>query len=251
MSKQNDDSDRNLSGATTLATAEVGSNTYIFAGGQWDNGISVFGLAGNGLSTSVYDVSDDATINLSGVRGISTAEVGGTSYLFTAGSFDDGISVFSIANDGSLTNVDNTSDNATLELLGAQGLTTTNIGGVTFLFTTGNSDDGVSVFEVASDGTLTNVDNVIDDTTLELNGARELITAEVEGVTYLFVTGDADDGMSAFEVATDGTLTNVENISDNGTLSFRQCCRTYYCQRWGNHLPLCGRTTDDGISVFR
>ena len=87
-------------------------------------------------------------------------------------------------------NTDNVTDDATLELVSPLGVTTAVVGGTTYLFVTGGNDDGVSVFSVAADGTLTNVDNVSDDATLELDGAVGVTTAVVGGTTYLFVTGD-------------------------------------------------------------
>ena len=49
-----------------------------------------------------------------------------------------------------------------------------------------------------------NTDNVSDDATLELDGAAGVTTAVVGGTTYLFVTGNFDNGVSAF--ALDGNV---------------------------------------------
>ena len=80
------------------------------------------------------------------------------------------------------------------------------VAGKTFLFAAGRFDDGVSVFEVSAAGFLTNVFNITDDATLALDGAQALTTAVIAGTTYLFVAGFADDGVSVFAVAPDGTL---------------------------------------------
>ena len=61
---------------------------------------------------------------------------------------------------------------------------------------TGLLDDGFSVFSVADDGTLVNTTNVSDDGDLLLDAARGVTTAEVGGITYLFVMGFIDDGFS-------------------------------------------------------
>ena len=61
-----------------------------------------------------------------------------------------------------LFNVTNISDNGSLNLNGANGIATTVLGNSTYLFVTGYSDDGISVFEIESDGTLSNVENVLD-----------------------------------------------------------------------------------------
>ena len=89
------------------------------------------------------------------------------------------------------------------------------------MFATGFADDGVSVFSLAANGTLTNVivpgGNVTDAGALELDGAVAVTTAVLNGTTYLFVAGRADDGISVFSVNNvTGALTNVENEMDAG-----------------------------------
>ena len=145
-----------------------------------------------------------SSLELDGARSVTTAEVGDTTYLFVAGEFDDGVSVFSVANNGSLNNVTNVSDDNSLLLGEAYSVTTAEVGDTTYLFVASNDDDddddGVSVFSVANNGSLNNVDNVNDDSSLKLDGARSVTTAEVEGMTYLFVAGYWDDGVSVFRV---------------------------------------------------
>ena len=83
------------------------------------------------------------------------------------------------------------------------------------MFSSGANDGGVSVFSVAANGALTNVDNVIDDATSKIAGPQGMTTAVVGGTTYLFVTGYHDDGVGVFSVAANGDLTNVFNVQDS------------------------------------
>ena len=101
-------------------------------------------------------------------------------------------------------------------------MSTAVVSNTTYLFVAGLQDDGVSVFRVASDGALTPVFDIDDDGTLQLNGATSLSTAVVSDTTYLFVSGRFDDGVSVFRVASDGALTPVFNINDNGTLNLNR-----------------------------
>ena len=64
----------------------------------------------------------------------------------------------------------------------------------------------MSVFSVGNDGGLNNVTNVSDDSSLELDGVASVTTAVVGSITYLFVAGQSDDGVSVFSVAADGSL---------------------------------------------
>ena len=241
-----------LSGATGVTTAVIAGTTYLFAAGQIDDGVSVFSVAADGALTNVANVSDDATLQLDGATDVTTAVIGGTTYLFVTGQFDSGVSVFSVAADGALTNVANVTNDATLELASARGVTTAVVGGTTYLFVAGNIDNGVSVFAVAADGTLTNVDNVddSDDPALELEGAFGVTTTVIGGITYLFVTGANDNGVSVFSVAADGTLTSVANISDGATLELAAAGGMATAAVGGvSHLFATG-INDDGVSVF-
>ena len=222
--------------------------------------------------TNTDNVTDNATLELAGASGVAAATHNGTTYLYVTGLTDDGVSAFSVASDGTLTNVANiTDDSVALLLNGANasddgerrrpylsvrdrllrprgervrgdgrrhvgqrrttsattryggcflpaGVTAAEVGGTTYLFVTGFNDHGVSVFSVAADGHLTDVDSVGDDARLQLRGAGSVATAQVGGTTYLFVAGTLDHGVSVFRVETDGTLVNAENVSDDATL---------------------------------
>ena len=103
-----------------------------------------------------------------------------------------------------LSNTANVGDGGNLEISGAYSVTTAEVGGMTYLFVGSQDDSGVSVFSVANNGSLNNVDNVSDSGNLELNIVRSVTTAEVGGMTYLFVAGFLDHGVSAFSVANNG-----------------------------------------------
>ena len=133
---------------------------------------------------NVYNIDDTGDLNLAGARGLTTAQIGSNTYLFVAGQNDDGVSVFQVSSDGSLVNVDNIDDTGDLELDGASSVSTAKIGNSTYLFTTGFSDDGVSVFEVLGNGSLVNIANIDDTGDLELDGGASVTTAKI-GSVYL------------------------------------------------------------------
>ena len=245
-----DAGDLELEGANSVTTTVIGGATYLFVSGLYDDGISVFSVRNNGSLVNVENVADDGVLKLNGAAEVATAEVGGTHYLFVAGLRDDGVSVFSIGNDGSLTNVENVAENATLELDGARSVTTAEIGGTTYLFVAGLRDSGVSVFSVGNDGSLTNVDNVEDNSDLELQGARSVTTSVVGGATYLFVAGRDDDGISVFSVGDGGTLKNVDNVPDAGTLLIGGVSSVATADVGGMTYLFAAGRDDNGVSVF-
>ena len=66
----------------------------------------------------------------------------------------------------------NVRDNATLNLQGAFRTASAEVGGTAYLFVAGIGDNGVSVLAVGADGALTNVENVADDATLNIDARR-------------------------------------------------------------------------------
>src|SRR5437588_8988727 len=197
-----------------------------------------------------FNVTDAGALHLDFATGVTTAVVGGTTYVFVAGQGDDGVSVFSVAAKGKLTNAFNVSEAGAFELDGAIRLATEQIGSTTYLSVTGHQDNGVSVFSVAANGALTNVANVNDDGTLKLAAAVGVTTALSGGNTYLFVAGETDSGVSVFSVAANGALTNVANGADKATLNLTHA-NDAATTAAGRHPELIvARSTVDGDLVF-
>ena len=246
-----DDGSLHLDGARSVTTAVVAGATYLFVAGSTDDGVSVFRVDDGGLLTNRANVSDGDIRELDGATSVTTAVVEGTTYLFVAGSTDDGVSVFSVANNGLLASVTNvTDDTGSLELDGANSVTTAVVDGTTYLFVAGYFDDGVSVFSVASNGLLANVTNVTDAGSLELDGAASVTTAVVDGTTYLFVAGNRDDGVSVFNVANNGLLAGVTNVPDDSSLELDRAFSVTTAVVDGTTYLFVAGSLDDGVSVF-
>ena len=202
-----------LIGATGVTTVEVGGSVYVYASGFLDDGITGYRLGDDGSLSHIINVTDGGNFHLKQAKGIATGKVGEKAYLFVTGYADDGVNVLGIRDNGWLDNIHNVKDDAELELDGASAVASAEVAGKTFLFVAGYFDDGVSVFEVESGGRLANVDNVSDEGSLEINGAEGLAVAQVDGATFLFVTGRDDSGLSAFLVEESGELVNVANVA--------------------------------------
>ena len=241
-----------LNGVQSLATTQIDSKTYLFAAGEYDDGISVFDVSRDGMLTNVYNIADNNNLMLDGAQFLTTTQIDSKTYLFAAGKYDDGISVFDVSRDGILTNVYNVEDGGNLELNGASSVTTAKVGSKTYLFAAGKYDDGISVFDVSQDGILTNVYNVEDGGNLELDGARSVKVTQIGKKDYLFIAGEDDDGISIFDVSKDGSLTNISNISDadDSNLNLNGVNSISTLQIGNNHYLFSGSIDDGGVSVF-
>jgi 6-phosphogluconolactonase (cycloisomerase 2 family) len=248
-----EDVDFEHDGPAAIATIVLsGGFPFVYVAGENDDGISAFSISDDGVANFKDKAQDDATMQLDGVCALATATIGSSAFLFAAGSIDGGISVFILA-ELSVSNVENVNDNddPALELNGVCALATAVVGNKTFLFAASAVDDGVSVLEVAADGDLTNVYNVTNDGTLELDGANSVHTAKIAGTTYLFVAGQVDDGVSVFAVAADGSLINFANVTDGGALELNGASSVTTAFVGGKSFLVVTGAIDDGVSTFR
>lgn len=205
-----------LDGPGGVASAIVDGNTFVFVTADVDDAINAYRLDANGTVTLTDTVSDtdDLNLRLNGAFGVDTATVDGTTYVFVAGRNDDGISVFSVDGQGQLTNVFNLADNGDLGINGAFGLRAFTLAGETFLSVSGFAEDSLSVFHVAANGALQEVDTVFDNAELELDGSVYSEFTMVDGTPLLVATGFSDDGVSSFEPGGDDDLLEGSGTRD-------------------------------------
>ena len=241
-----------LDGARGLSTTMVDGNTYLFAAGFSDNGVSAFRVNTNGTLTAVADVNDDATFLLAGASDTAAVRVGAFTYLFVAGQVDNGISSFRVAGDGRLTSVANIADNGTLELAGARTVTTVTVGGTAYLIVGGGVDDGLSVFSVSAAGALTNVSNVDDsaNANYRLNGVIDITTAVIGGTTYVYAAGLDDNGVTVFSLNAAGVLTYVDNEVDT-IATLISGANSVAVHTVGSASFLLVGGSENGLSVYR
>ena len=203
----------NLDNPRSIATTQISDKTFLFLSGYEDDGVSSFSISIDGTLTNIDNIGDATNYELDGAASLTTTQISDKTFLFVAGRIDDGLSVFDVSSDGTLTNVDNIDDIDDIDynLNGAASVTTAQISDKTFLFVAGASDSGISVFDIASDGALTHLYSVNNNSILNLDAAISVTTAQIGSKTFLFVTGFYD-GISVFEVASSGTLTNIDNV---------------------------------------
>ena len=189
-----------LDQAAGITTAEVGGNRYVFVASHYDEAVTTLRLDDEGRLLYIDTFTGNEAAKLYGAAGVTTAKIGSQTYLFVASYYDSTVSVFRIRDNGVLVNVDNVRDNGDLNLSGAWEVATAEVGGRTYLFVAGRSDNGVSVFLIEDDGDLIHQTNINDNDTLNLGGATDLDVVTMNGETYLFVVGVQDSGVSVFRV---------------------------------------------------
>ncbi len=157
--------------------------------------------------TNVFNPADGTSPDILGedlelrhVRSITMQEMGGSTYIYVGGEVDDGISVFELNSDGSLTNTANYTNGGVHNLDDILALEVgTTLGGTTYLFATGDNIDGLQVYQVGNDGSLTFFDFFADDGTMFMTDAEDITTAIIDGKLHVLSGGD-ESGISVFTV---------------------------------------------------
>jgi Ca2+-binding RTX toxin-like protein len=197
-----------LNGAYDTVTTTIAGNAYVFVAGAGESGITSFRVGADGALTFVESVVDNATLRLAGIRNLAVGVMETTTFLFAAGRADDGVSVFTIATDGFLANVFNLADSAALGLNGAREITTFRIDGQLYISVSGEVDDAISYFQVNVDGSLVEMETILDNAILEMNVNISNTFVEINGRGFIITGGNADDGLSVFEIGGGNSVLN-------------------------------------------
>ena len=231
-----------------------GTGTFLVATGENDDGVSVFRINPNGTLTNTENVDNAvAGTALNGARDVAATSFGNFVYVFVAGAFDDAITTFQLTAAGRLIARNTVADGGTLELNDVSALETVKIGTKTFLLASARIDDGISVFEVAGNGSLTPVFDITDTGSLGLDGVSDLEVFDLAGTTYVAATAASDDSVSYFEIRPDGSLAPKDVVIDSeGTvLELDGAEHVMFAEKAGNSFVIVGSQTDDGVSVFQ
>jgi Ca2+-binding RTX toxin-like protein len=239
-----------LNGASGVANITVGARTFVVVSGFNDSGVSVFEIDNSGILSPITDVFDGGLLELAGAQFVETVTVDGTDMVIVAGTSDSGISVFEIDNTGALTSLFDVPDGGSLELSSVLGLATFELGGTTYLYAAGEGDSGISVFTIAGNGVLTNIDNVPSSATNPLAGVSSVEITTIEGIPFLMANVRDSDALTMFVINPDGTLGESFTVFDSGDLELDFV-------NWGEFVTIGEKTfyvaagsTDDGLSVF-
>jgi len=251
-----------LLGAGSITTVVIGSNTYALVAGQTDNGIQIIDISTPSSPTPVADgfIVDGTNgfTQLSGVSGITTVVIGGTTYALAASFFDDGVQIIDISTPSSPTPVadgfivDET--NGFTELDGAKSITTVVIGGTTYAVVAAQADSGVQIIDISTPSSPTAVAAITDGVGgfTELALAISITTVVVGSNTYALVASLFDDGVQIIDITTPSSPTAAFARTD-GTGLFTEldgALSVTTVTIGSTTYALVSSTDDDGVQIF-
>ena len=212
-----DDAALELDGARGIATFTSGGSTYAAVAAFEDDGVQILDVTNPSAITAAGSATDDGALELDGATGITTFTSGGRTYAAVAAGIDDGVQILDITDPSAITAADGIDDTETLELDGADGITTFTSGGSTYAAVTTYNDDGVQILDITDPSAITAAGS-IDGTALELDGASGIAVFESGGSAYAAVAAYNDDGVQILDVTDPFAITAADGIDDTKTL---------------------------------
>ena len=193
----------------TLAVSTT-SGDFVFSGGK---GITSYRLGGGfALDQSGY-FADTAKRYLGDVSALAHLSVAGVDYLFAASAFDAGLSSFRIKSNGALQFIDDVAPSDGAGFYKPQALAAVTVEGADYLVMAAAGTSSLTVFSVSKDGTLREVEHLLDTLDTRFQNARHIESFAYDSRSFLVVAG-SDDGISVLELSASGTLSHMGSLAD-------------------------------------
>ena len=204
-----DDSSLKLRLARDITTFESGGHTYAAVAAYLDDSVQILNVTNPSIITAAGHITNTSVLELDGPRGITTFESGGHTYAAVAAYLDDGVQILDVTNPSNITAAGNIPDTTSLELDGAQGITTFESGSHIYAAIASNGDDnGVQIIRI----------DIPPDTTLSADAfvTTWRTTSEDQEITINFVGSDMNISWGDGTTVTGVSVPQTHTYTDAG-----------------------------------
>lgn len=191
-------------------------NTLLLA--DENDGFVSYMLDGNALRNG-HTLRDSGSVPLAGISAFASLSIGSRTIAITGSDTEDGISSYLMTDNGP-DFADSSCPDEGIGLMHVTDIASAQIDGKSYAIVASAQQGcgALSVFQVDSNGRLTNTDHILDSQTTRFGAVQSLAAVSHDGVTYL-VAGGGDDGVSLFVLLPDGRLQYMTSIEDTPELS--------------------------------
>ena len=191
---------------------------FLYAAKHDGNGVDAYRLSGSAHHLSGASVTDSAQTYASGIADLSTATIGGRTFLLTLSGREHGISSFEIGSNGSLTHSGRLGAQQGLGVNAPTDLETVSAYGSTYAVIASAGSSSLTVLKLNNGGSFERADHILDTLHTRFAGVTAVETVKVNGQVYV-LAGGADDGLSLFVMLPDGRLQHLESIAQTNSNS--------------------------------
>lgn len=191
-----------------IATQNIDSATFIFAGSKTGSGLTYFSVDAANVPTTPIIVSTAQSIDV-----IATAMISNQPYLFTASQETNSIQSWNVAANGTPTPFDELDADQGLWISDPTDIVTAEIDGEAYLILASAGTSTLSTFHVGTDGSLSLIDHLLDDRNTRFAGVTTLEAVVHNGATFIISAG-SDDGITILQLLPGGRLQPITSIAD-------------------------------------
>ncbi|MGB0798289.1 MAG: calcium-binding protein [Planktomarina sp.] len=243
----------NSSGAQTdrfeAIAFEQNNKMYIALAASDDNGIATYHVAPNGTLTEVSFLSGADGGYTDRPSGLSIVTVGSKDFLVSVSSSDDSITSFEIGGTGDLTPKSSLGVEQFLPVATPQDVSSLSFLGQSFTIMASSDSSSLTVFTVGPTGTLTAVDQVVDDLSTRMQGANIIETFTIDDRGFVLAAGQ-DSGISLFSVLPNGQLLHMETVVDQTNFPIDTITDMYVAEVDGDIQLFTVSGSENGIGQF-
>ncbi|MCY4491777.1 MAG: PKD domain-containing protein, partial [Thaumarchaeota archaeon] len=191
--------------------------TYVAVASNSDDGVQILDVSTPSSINAVSQITDNSTLELDGVIGITSFKIGTSTYVAVASNSDDGVQILDVSTPSSISAVSQITDDSTLELDGAYAVTSFKIGTSTYVAVAAFSDNGVQILKLNRAPTANAGSNqsVAPGTLVTLNGSGS--DPDGDTISYSWVKTAGPSVMLSSTTAQNPTFTAP---SSAGTITF-------------------------------
>ena len=209
-----------LWGAWDVATAKMEGRTYTVVASTVDDGLEIIDITNPWVPVSVANVTDGVGgfDVLEGASGIDIAQMKGRTYAVVASVLDDGVQIVEITHPWAPVPVAGIVDGEdgfdVLDGVGNVGIAY--VGDRTYVVALSPLDRGVQIIDMTDPWAPVPAAAIIDGEGgfTQLDGAKDVVAVEIDGVTYALVVSHQDSGMQIIGLGDPENPTPVAGISD-------------------------------------
>lgn len=197
-----------LAAVTAMEIIERGSVDISIIAQRNAPGLQVFSHSAAGAMIHLSTLADTAKSYLGDVSDLAHVQVEGRDFLLASSALENGITLFEIDAEGSLSFVDAFGANDGLPIAGPVALQSVALRGQQFVVVAGTTSNSLSVLRVNDMGVMFLEDHLIDDrnTRFDAVGALDIFTWA--GRAFVVAAG-TDNGVSVIELLPNGRLSHM------------------------------------------
>ena len=194
----------------SLAADATGSTALA---GRTGGGLTVIRFGADGQVSALGNLATGNPVHDTRATAVTTLEAGGTLYGVAAFGWQDTISSFRLAPDGSADHVADVTPSGNGPGFAQPGaLGALEVGGADYVIAAASGSGSLSVFRVAPDGRLEMTDHLLDSLGTRFADAAHLAVTTLGGRGFVAAAG-SDSGLSLFELLPGGRLRHLDSAA--------------------------------------